>query len=124
MLGFFNKENSFVAAMRLYNSVAFVYAAYSYYTNPEASWDEQGAEMALAALNLLTLREGTDVLEAVALSALNFMGVGANFRGYTSECTSIGSAVNLVGGLGHLLTGVACVVNNMSDQEKTSARPS
>ena len=123
MLSFFNKKSSLSAAMRFYNSVAFVYAAYDYYTNPNASWDEQGAEMALAALNMLCLRENMNIFEGVASAALNSMGLGAIFRGYTSGSSGVEPVINLVGGAGHLLSAYACLFNNLDAPNEPHIKP-
>ena len=106
----FNHKNRFAAGMQMYNSIAFVYAAYDFYTNPDASWDEQGLEMALNALNLFSLRPDTSMLEGLASGAINLVGAGSFLRGAVSSCSSFSSPMNVISATGHVVSALATAV--------------
>ncbi len=110
MFSFFNKRSAVIASIQAYNIAAFVFAAYDLYTNPDASWDEQGVELAIHAVNVLHLREGTPMGAGLACAALNFAGFGAIFRGFTSDWSSVSPAVNVIGASGHIVSAVATTI--------------
>ena len=125
MLGFFNKKNSVIAGIQTYNIIAFVFAAYDLYTNPEASWDEQGVALAINAINILSLREGTPIIQAIGTSALNFAGLGAVFRGLTSDWSSVSPAINIIAAAGHFVSAVgAATVGCNSEEAEEADEPS
>lgn len=120
-LSFFNKRNSFAATMRFYNAVVFVYAAYDWYTNLDATWDEQGLEMAVAAINMMALREGVVFTEAMGIAALNLVDLGALLRGLSSEWSSVHPVINLVAATGHLLSPLAAAVAACEKESENSS---
>ena len=112
MLGFFNlinKRSGYAQSLQAYNSLLMVYSIFNYFTNPNATWDEQLVEAFLNAMTVCTLRETASAGEAVITAAANLIGLGGVLRGVTSGSTSMPLMMNTLEGLLHFVSAKAAV---------------
>ncbi|KTD63607.1 MULTISPECIES: hypothetical protein [Legionella] len=126
MLGFFNQENRWRATMQVVNGFALALAAYEMINNPETIW-ENGFEIAMLALNVITFQGNDNALTSIGNAALNFSSLGAIYGWVASGSSSRSVMVNAGETLLHVTNAVTSVcyrTDNMVKHENTTQAPS
>ncbi|KTD08969.1 hypothetical protein Lgra_2204 [Legionella gratiana] len=108
MLGFFNQENRWRATMQVANGLVLVLAAYEMINNPETAW-ENGFEIAMHALNMITFQGNDNALTSIGNAALNFSSLGAIYGWVASGGSSRPVMVNVADALLHLTNAVTSI---------------
>ncbi|STY30178.1 Uncharacterised protein [Legionella wadsworthii] len=121
MLGFFNTENRWRAAMQATNTLMLLITASKIISDPETAW-ENGFEIALLALNIVTFSKNDNALMSIGNAALNFTGLGTAYAGATSVCASTSLLENAGNALLHLTNAVTSICYN--HEETNSAQQS
>lgn len=121
MLGFFNKDNRWRAAMQATNTLMLFITASKIISDPETAW-ENGFEIALLALNIVTFSKNDNALMSIGNAALNFTGLGTAYAGATLGCASTSLLENAGNALLHLTNAVTSICYN--HEETNSAQHS
>lgn len=122
MLGFFNQKNRWRAMMQVANGFVLVLAAYEMINNPETMW-ENGFEVAMHALNVITFQGNDNGLTSIGNAALNFSSLGAIYGWVASGGSSRTVMVNVADALLHVTnaaTSVCYRTENTTKQENTT----
>ncbi|PWY55215.1 hypothetical protein DGG96_13650 [Legionella qingyii] len=123
MISFFNKENRWRATMQVANGLALTMAAYNLFSNPETVW-ENGFEIAMLALNVVTFSSNDNALSSIGNAALNFTSLGTVYAGATSGCTSNSLPVSLGNAFLHMTNAVTSICYRYEpNEENTSETP-
>ncbi|KTD40314.1 hypothetical protein [Legionella parisiensis] len=108
MVGFFNKENKWRAAMQVTNGLFLAMTAYKMFSDPETVW-ENGFEIAMLALNIVTFSRNDNALTSIGNAALNFTGLGTAYAGATLGCSANSLTENVGNALLHLTNAVTSI---------------
>ncbi|KTD74312.1 hypothetical protein [Legionella tucsonensis] len=123
MSGFFNKENKWRAAMQVTNGFFLMLNAFKIFSDPESAW-ENGFEIAMLALNVVTFSRNDNALMSIGNAALNFTGLGTAYAGATLGCSSNSLAENVGNSLLHLTNAVTSICYKYdANQEKSQGFP-
>ncbi|CAM3068742.1 Uncharacterised protein [Legionella steigerwaltii] len=120
MFGFFNAENKWRAAMQITNGLALMFAAYNLLSNPETVW-ENGFDIAMCALNVVTFSSNDNALSSIGNCALNFTGLGTVYAGVTSGCTVNPLTVNAGKAVLHLTNAVTSICYKYEPKQEETA---
>ena len=106
--------------MQVVNGVVLVMAAYEMLSKGELDW-ENGFDLAMGALNVLTFSRNDNALTSLGDTALSFTGLGTVYAGVTSGCT----ASSLVGNAGkaalHLTNAITGICYKYNPQQEETA---
>ncbi|WP_454782018.1 hypothetical protein [Legionella sp. WA2022007384] len=120
MFGFFNRENSWRATMQVANGIALSIAAYNLLSNPETIW-ENGFEIVMLGLNVVTFSSNDNALTSIGNAALNFTGLGTDYAGATTGCTANSLPITAAKALLHMTNAVTSICfKYQPNQENTS----
>ncbi|QMT61099.1 hypothetical protein [Legionella sp. PC997] len=123
MFGFFNKENKWRAAMQAANVIGLSVAAYNLLSNPDTAW-ENGFQMVMLAINVVTFSSNDNPLSSIGNAALNFTGLGTAYAAATSGCTANSLPVTVGNVLLHATNAVTSICYKYEPhEENTSATP-
>ncbi|MCW8400006.1 hypothetical protein OQJ26_14575 [Legionella sp. PATHC038] len=123
MIGFFNTENKWRATMQVANGLALMMAAYNLFSNPDTAW-ENGFDIAMCALNVVTFSSNDNALSSIGNSALNFTSLGTVYAGITSGCTANPTLVNVGKAVLNLTNAVTSICYKYHpNQDAASATP-
>lgn len=120
MIGFFNTENKWRATMQVANGLVLMMAAYNLFSDPETVW-ENGFDIAMCALNVVTFSSNDNALSSIGNAALNFTSLGTAYAGVTSGCTANPLMVNAGKAMLSLTNAVTSICyKHDANQETTS----
>ena len=106
LMNFFNQQNGWKAGLQVYEALAFTVAAYSYITNPSATFSELGADMLLHCANFYGLSHQASDKLSLVLAGVNIARTGAIYAGVTAGRSAVSGVLNAVDVLGHLVSGL------------------
>ncbi|WP_019232973.1 hypothetical protein [Legionella anisa] len=123
MLGFFNKENKWRAAMQVTNGLFLMMTAYKMFSDPETAW-EHGFEIAALALNVVTFSKNDNALTSIGNAAFNIMGLGTAYAGATLGCFSNSLAENAGNAMLYLTNALTSICYKYhANQERAQESP-
>ncbi|BCA94830.1 hypothetical protein TUM19329_11910 [Legionella antarctica] len=125
MSGFFNRQSSWKLCLQAVNLAALTIAAYDLYQNPD-KLGQNGFDIAVHALNFLSLRENVDIVEAFLVSNLNGAQLGVLYSGAVSGCASLSRPLLAVAAdvVVHALSGTSiffCPEEELQSEEENKA---
>lgn len=107
--------------MQVLNGLALMMAAYNLISNPETVW-ENGFDIAMCALNVVTFSSNDNALTSIGNAALNFTGMGTVYAGVTSGCSSNSVAVNMGKAALHLSNAITSICYKYEENQETSPK--
>lgn len=108
MFSFFNQENKWRTTMQVANGLVLILAAYEMLNNPASTW-ENGFDVVMHALNVITFQANDNGLTSIGNAALNFSSLGAIFGWVASGASSRQVMVNVGDALLHVTNALTSI---------------
>ncbi len=121
MLGLFNRKSAWKLGLQGANLVALLVATYDLYQNPD-KLAQNGFDMAVHALTLLSLRENVGAIEAFLATNLNSGQIAVLGVGAASGCANLANPlVAVIADVTlHTLSGVSVIFSSDEEENKST----
>ncbi|KTD35361.1 hypothetical protein Lmor_0808 [Legionella moravica] len=117
MFGMFNQASQWKRGLQIVSVLLLSTATYKLLTDPDAKASVEGLDIAVHALNFLTLREHASPLNEFLTLGVNLFSMGASYTRMTSESTQTSPLLDALGVVSTVLNTGALL------SESTRANP-
>ncbi len=109
MFGMFNQDSQWKKGLQLFNVLLLSTATYKLLTDSDAKGSVEGLEIAVHAINFLSLRENSNALSEIMTIGVNLFSLGASYSRMTSETTHSSPLTDALGVVSTLLNTGALI---------------